>query len=65
MRYEEIKNYEGKNVKLILTNTYRYKAFVKKVSESSVLIIDKYNQSVTISLDNVALIMEDLENGAR
>ena len=56
MKYEDIKQYERKFVKILLKNNYRYSGIISEVNETSLKITDKFQQIVTIDLDNISVI---------
>lgn len=64
MEYKDIKIYEGKQVKILLSNGFIYSCLIKEVTDSSVKIIDKYGKLITISFAAVSMITP-IENNWR
>jgi small nuclear ribonucleoprotein (snRNP)-like protein len=58
MRYEEIKEYDGKRVQILLKNNYRYTGTITKVNPDSLVLNDKYEQDVLISLEEISVLQE-------
>ena len=58
MREEEIKKYKDKYIKILLRNNFTYSGRIISISEESLNLIDKYKNNVTISLEDISIIME-------
>lgn len=57
MQREEIEQYEGKRVKLILKGTGNiYSGTILKLYENSFVILDKFNNEVTIDYEMCGLV---------
>ena len=54
--------YAGKKVRIILKNNFHYTGLILEASENKILIKDKFDNEVLISLDEV-LVMECVQNG--
>lgn len=53
-----LKEYERKQVKIILNNSYNFNGVVKKVDEDSLVLVDKFGLLVTIKTSDISLITE-------
>lgn len=62
MKQESLETYEGKEVKLLLKNGFRYRGLLKTVNDTEIILLDKFSQIVSISLDEISLIIENKEN---
>jgi small nuclear ribonucleoprotein (snRNP)-like protein len=56
-------SYINNEVYIILTNKYYYKGKVIQADQSSLTLIDKNNQKVSISKDSISSIREIKYNG--
>ncbi len=64
MKKEELNKYLEKKVILTLKNNFTYKGKVIKINDDSLDFKDIYDNELTISLDNISMIMihkEDLK----
>lgn len=67
LSYEALKKYEGMIVLIVLKNSFKYQGKLKQVTEEQVVILDKFNQLVTILPSEISLIIEkkngEVKNG--
>lgn len=56
MNVKDLKRYEGEKVILVLTNGFRYTAVLPKIVNTTFIILDKFEQEVTIDCEIVKLI---------
>lgn len=61
MNYENLKNYEGLRVLLILHNKFSYQGQLKTVDENAITLLDKYGQLVSIENSQISLVIEQKE----
>lgn len=59
MKKEEINKYLEKKVILSLKNNFTYKGKIINLNDDSLDFLDIYNNEMTISLDNISMIMID------
>lgn len=58
MKREDLEFYEKKKIKIILRNTYQYTGVIKKINEDSIVLLDKFNKYITISIPDISQIEE-------
>jgi hypothetical protein len=58
MDRQAIIQYQDKQIKLFLKNNDIYSGQIETIGESSFTLLDKFNEHITISFDNVALVKE-------
>lgn len=58
MDKQAITQYKDKQIKLFLKNNDIYSGQIETIGESSFTLLDKFNEHITISFDNVSLIKE-------
>lgn len=58
MDQQEIEKYQGKRIKLFLKSGTLYTCNIISVGKTSLTIRDKFDDQITISNDNIALIKE-------
>ena len=58
-----LKNYEGKTILIVCTNSYKYKAHNLKVFDAHITFIDKYGSSVLLLIEQIASVQEVMNNG--
>lgn len=61
MKQEEAIKFKNKNVKIVLTNNYRYSGEVLDISEDSLILLDKFGSEIMLRLGNL-MIVEVVEN---
>ena len=53
MDKEIINNFLNKRIKIFLKNGFTYICVIKQIGDDSILIIDKYDNEIAISLDEI------------
>ena len=62
MQEEDLKEFEGKNIKIVLNNNYQYNGEIISLSRDSLKFKDKYNAVILISLDHIKFVRENVKN---
>lgn len=57
MRKEDLEDYGGKKVKLILVSGSVFTGRIKKLTEESLHMVDKYDQLVVINLNQISNVI--------
>lgn len=63
MKREDFKEFEGKNIKIVLENDYQYNGEIISLSEDSLKFRDKFGVVILISFDNIKFVRENVRNG--
>ena len=58
MKIEELKCYDNKKIKILLVNKFIYTCVIEQFFEDSILVRDKFGNSVLIVLSEIAMISE-------
>lgn len=58
MKKEDVLCYKGKPIKIILKNGFIYTCKIIEFLDDCIKVRDKYENLVTISLDNISMIIE-------
>ena len=64
MRSEDLQEYLNKKIKLVLLSGSVFTGTITKVTEDSIHMIDKFDQSVVINIDQISNIFT-LNGGSR
>ena len=55
---DTLKQYEGKTVLIICTNSYKYNAHNLKVFDSYITFTDKFGSNVLVAIEQIASVQE-------
>ena len=58
MEREQIRNYLGEKILLILKSGYKYTGVISELHDTSLTFLDKYNFKVLVSYDEIAVIAQ-------
>lgn len=58
MKREDFNLYHNKKIKIFLKNSFQYTGQIIKVNDESVVINDKFNKLVTISIPEISYVEE-------
>lgn len=58
MMKQDIIQFQGKTIKLLLKNSYNYTGDILSISDDSITLLDKYHNTVLISINDITTIME-------
>ena len=56
MKQQEATKYKDKNVRIVLTNNYRYSGKVLEIGEESLILFDKFNSKISLRLANLMIV---------
>lgn len=62
MRRKDLELYQKRKIKIILKNTYQYTGKIQKINEETLVMLDKFNKLITISISDISQI-EDMGGG--
>ncbi len=62
MRKEDLETFEGKNIKIILQNSYQYNGHIINISDDCLNFKDRDGNIILISFSNIKFIREN-KNG--
>ena len=55
MQKSEAEEYLNKPVRIILTNRFHFTGIVLNVSETSLILLDKFNERITLNLPDIMI----------
>ncbi len=58
MKEEDLRSYEGKNIKILLKNGFVYTCEIKRFLGDCIKIVDKFDKEILISLDEISMVSE-------
>ncbi len=63
MDKEYLKEFEGKDIKLVLKGNFLYNGRIVSIAGDSLKFKDKFGDIILISLDNIKFVRENVKNG--
>lgn len=58
MEEKQLRNYEGKEVRILLRNGYTYRGKVVEIGESTLSLFDKFENNIIIDLNAIEMISD-------